>query len=136
MKHLRLLTCLPLLLLSAGASRADDADYQPGPDAQVKEGEVFLINCHISPYEKSGHFNHDPRRERKLLLHKQEIVHLKKLTEQKGLTLVPLSAYLKNGKIKISIGVCQGKTKGDKRESLKKAEADRNIKRAMRSRQK
>lgn len=100
--------------------------------AQIKDNELFLVNVNISRYEKGNIHNHDPKRERKLLVHKKEILYLKKMTEQRGFTLVPLAFYLKQGKVKVSIGICKGKTKGDKRESLKKNEAKRDMQRAMR----
>ncbi len=100
--------------------------------AKVENGEVFLMNCNISPYESGNRFNHDPRRTRKLLLHKAEIRKLKRQTQEKGLTLVPLSMYLKRGKVKMGLGICRGKTKGDKRETLKRKEANRDMQRAIR----
>jgi SsrA-binding protein len=102
---------------------------------QIDNGEAFIINMHINPYEKGNINNHEPRRKRKLLLHKREIVRIKRDMGEKGLTIVPLSFYLKGGLIKVQIGICRGKSHGDKREDLKakqaKREMDRAVKRAL-----
>ena len=95
--------------------------------AQIKDNEVFLHNLHISPYEQGNRENHDPIRVRKLLLHKQEIKKLVSKIQLKGLSLVPLSIYLRKGKIKIELAVGRGKRLVDKRESLKKRAVDREI---------
>lgn len=88
----------------------------------VRSGEVWLCNAHISPYEHGNRENHDPLRERKLLLHKREIAKLIKETSQKGMTLIVTRIYIRNGRIKFEIGVAQGKKSYDKREdALKKA---------------
>ncbi len=100
--------------------------------AQIRNGEAFLLNVHISPHtEASQFFNHDPRRTRKLLLHDQEIRKLIGQTEQKGLTLVPLKMYFKRGWIKVSIGLGKGKKVHDKRESIKKRQDNRDMQRAL-----
>lgn len=104
--------------------------------ARIKDGEVFLLNMHISPYEQGNRFNHDPLRTRKLLLHKREINKLIGLTKEKGYTLVPLKIYLKNGLAKVDLAVAKGKKLYDKRESMKKRDAQREIERAFRERQK
>jgi SsrA-binding protein len=98
---------------------------------QIEEEEAFLHNTHISPYPYGHQFNHDPERVRKLLLHKREIRRLMGKTQERGYTLVPLKIYLKNGKIKIEIGLAKGKTLYDKREVLKKRSADREIEKVM-----
>jgi SsrA-binding protein len=98
---------------------------------QVEEGEAFLHNTHISPYPYGHQFNHEPERVRKLLLHKREIRRLMGKTQQRGYTLVPLKMYLKNGKIKVALGLAKGKTHYDKRETLKKRSADREIEKVM-----
>ena len=95
----------------------------------IDNGEVWLQNTHIATYEQGNRFNHDPLRKRKLLLHKKEIIRLKKQIEQKGMTLIPLSLYLKKGKIKVQIGLCKGKDKADKRETIKKREESIKIQR-------
>jgi SsrA-binding protein len=99
--------------------------------ASIKDDEVFLHNLHISPYEQGNRENHDPIRVRKLLLHKQEIKKLVSKIQLKGLSLVPLSIYLKKGKIKIELAVGRGKRLVDKRESLKKRAVDREIARVV-----
>jgi SsrA-binding protein len=101
--------------------------------AQPKDGELFLHNCHIGLYEQGNINNHEPTRPRKLLMHKREISKLEMEINRKGLTLVPLKFYLKRGKIKVQLGLCQGKTHGDKRESLKKKDAQRSIDRSIRN---
>ena len=103
--------------------------------ANVKRGEVWLHNVHISPHRMTNlAYNHEPRRVRKLLLHKQEIRKLIGQTEQKGLTLVPLKMYFKDGKIKVSIALGRGKKLHDKRESLKKKQDNREMARVVKSR--
>ncbi|MGB4311740.1 MAG: SsrA-binding protein SmpB [Natronincolaceae bacterium] len=104
--------------------------------AQVENGEVFLYNVHISPYEQGNIFNRDPLRARKLLLHKNEIRKLIGYVQQKGYTLIPLSFYLKDGLVKVELGVGIGKRKYDKREVIAKRDAERRIEREFRERQK
>ncbi len=104
--------------------------------AQVEGEEVFLHGVHISPYEKGNIYNKDPLRVRKLLLHKKEIRKLIGYIQQKGYTLIPLEVYLKNGKVKISLGVAKGKAIHDKRRDIAKRDADRSIQKALRERQK
>lgn len=94
--------------------------------AQVKNGEIFVQNMHISPYEKGNIFNKDPLRSRKLLMHKKEIAKLFGMTAVKGYALVPLSLYFKNGKIKVELGLAKGKKLYDKRESLKEKAVQRD----------
>lgn len=102
--------------------------------ALIRDGEAWLINVHISPYTASGqYFNHEPRRTRKLLLHRQEIRKLIGKVEQQGLTLVPLKMYMKRGWVKVSIGLGKGKKVHDKRESLKKRQDQRDMQRAMKN---
>jgi len=104
--------------------------------ADIKNGEVFLHNMHISPYEKGNIFNPDPVRSRKLLLHRREINKLIGLVQQKGLTLVPLQVYFSRGKVKILLGVARGKKLYDKRADSAKRTAERDIERAFRESQK
>lgn len=104
--------------------------------ARVQQGEVFLHNMHISPYEQGNRYNHEPLRTRKLLLHRTEISKLIGLTKEEGYALVPLKVYLKNGFAKVLLGLGKGKKKYDKREDLKKKEAKREVERAFRDRQK
>ena len=102
--------------------------------ARVKNGEVFLTNMFISTYEEGNRFNHDERRERKLLLHKQEIRKLIGETTQKGYSLIPLSMYLKRGKVKVQLALAKGKKNYDKRESLAKKDAQRRMEREIKDR--
>ena len=104
--------------------------------AVIKDGEVFLYNMHISPYEKGNIFNRDPLRTRKLLLNRREINKLTGYVQQKGYTLVPLKVYLKRGWVKIELAVAKGKKSYDKRQSIAKRDAQRAIERAFRERQK
>ncbi|MEY3867692.1 MAG: SsrA-binding protein SmpB [Microcoleaceae cyanobacterium] len=98
----------------------------------IRNGELWLINIHISPWgSASNYFNHDPLRTRKLLLHKEEIRKLVGKVEQKGLTLVPLKMYLKNGWVKVDIGLGKGKKLHDKREDMKRRDDKREIERAI-----
>ena len=99
--------------------------------ASVKNGEVFLINMHISSYENGNIFNHDETRTRKLLLHKKEILKLNDKVRLEGFTLVPLKVYLKNAKAKVLIGVCKGKKDYDKREDIKKRDIERDIRKRL-----
>lgn len=98
--------------------------------AKIEAGEVWLLNSHIAPYERGNRYNHPTDRPRKLLLHKLEIGRLAGQTQQKGLTLVPLKVYDKRGKIKVELAVARGKRQYDKRESLARREAQREIDRA------
>lgn len=103
--------------------------------AKIQGGEVFIYNMHISPYEQGNRYNVDPLRERKLLLHKQEIRKLIGYTTQKGLTLVPLQVYLNDrGLVKMEIAVARGKKLYDKREDMAKKDADRRMERMMKNR--
>ena len=104
--------------------------------ARVENSEVFLYNVHISPYEQGNIFNTDPIRIRKLLLHKREIRKLIGYVQQKGYSLIPLKAYLKNGKVKIELAVARGKAQYDKRETIARRDADRRIQKELRERQK
>ncbi|MCX7879710.1 MAG: SsrA-binding protein SmpB [Ignavibacteria bacterium] len=96
-----------------------------------KSDELFLVNFNISPYEQASHFNHEPRRPRKLLLHKNELQRLKVALEQKGLTLVPLSVYFSGPFVKFEIALVRGKKKYDKRENLRKREVEKEISKRM-----
>lgn len=98
--------------------------------AAIKKGELYLLDCHISPYEQGNQFNHDPIRPRKLLMHKQEIVRLFGKIQTKGLTLVPLRIYFVRGKAKIDIALAQGKKLHDKRETIKQRDMEREMQQA------
>ncbi len=100
----------------------------------VRDGEVFLLNLHIPPYEQGNQFNHDPTRTRKLLLHKKEIKRMIGAVERQGLTLVPLELYFKRGKAKVALALGKGKKLHDKRADEKKRDDQREMARALRSR--
>jgi SsrA-binding protein len=104
--------------------------------AQVEDGEVWLHNMHVSPYEQGNRFNHDPTRSRKLLLHKSEIAKLVGASREKGYTLVPTRLYLRNGFCKVELALAKGKKLHDKREAMKQRDAQREIERALRDRHK
>ena len=95
----------------------------------IKNGEIFANGIHISPYEQGNIFNRDPRRNRKLLMHKREILKLFSLVSQKGYTLVPLSLYFKDSKVKVEIGLCRGKKLYDKRDAEAEKQASRDSER-------
>ena len=100
----------------------------------VKDGEVFLLNMHIGSYWLGNSFNHEPTRTRKLLMHRREIRRMIGAVERQGLTLVPLDLYFKGGKVKATLALVKGKQQHDKREDLKKKDAQREIARALRTR--
>ena len=104
--------------------------------AQVRDGEVWVEGMHISPFEQGNIFNKDPLRTRKLLMHKSEIRKLDGLVMRHGYTLVPLEVYLKDGRMKVQLGLCKGKQLHDKRDSIAKRDSNREIKRALRNNQK
>jgi len=99
--------------------------------ALIKEGELFLYNVYIAPYKEGSHYNPDPERPRKLLLHKQEIARLAIKVKERGYTLVPLKIYFKNGYAKVELALAKGRAKYDKREKIKKKEQEREMKRAL-----
>ena len=101
--------------------------------AQIKNDEAWLENVHISEYTAGNRFNHDPLRRRKMLLHKKQIVQLGQKTSAKGVTLVPLKVYLKNGFAKVLIGVATGKHEYDKRETIKRRDQEREIQRTLKN---
>jgi SsrA-binding protein len=102
--------------------------------ARIKNGEMYLHNAHISEYEQGNRYNHEPERARKLLLHKKQINQLIGLTKQQGYSLVPLKVYIKNGYAKILIGLAKGKKNYDKRETLRRKDAKREVERALKDR--
>ena len=102
--------------------------------AAIRNGEAWLLNCHISPYEYGNRQNHDPLRTRKLLLHRQEIRRLTGKVEEKGLTLIPTRIYLKKGRIKCEIALAKGKKLYDKRETERRKEATRDAQKAIKHR--
>jgi SsrA-binding protein len=102
--------------------------------AVVRRGEVYLLNLHISPYAQASRENLDPRRERKLLLHRREIQRLAGKVAERGFTLVPLVLYWKGGRAKVELGLVRGKRMYDKRETIRRRETDRELARAARGR--
>lgn len=113
--------------------RAGKMNLQDG-FVSIKDGEIWLKNSHISPYDHGNLFNHDPLRDRKLLLHRREISKLDQEVRQKGMTIVPLKVYLVRGRAKILIGLARGKHSYDKRHALKDQQAKRDIERALKIR--
>jgi len=101
---------------------------------RVRAGEVWLIGCDIPEYIQANRFNHNPRRPRKLLLHRREIKRFAVQAREKGLTLIPLKMYFREGRAKVLLGLCKGKQLHDKRQSMKQADARRYIERALRRR--
>ena len=97
----------------------------------IKNGELFVLGMHISPYEKGNIFNREPLRDKKLLMHKREIMKLHGLVAQKGVSLIPLSLYFSGSKVKVEVGLCRGKKLYDKRDTIAKHDADREIERRM-----
>jgi SsrA-binding protein len=102
--------------------------------ARVEDGEVFLYNVNISPYSHRGYVDHEPLRRRKLLLHKHEIRKLIGKTVERGMTLVPLRLYFKNGRVKVALSLAKGKKDYDKRETIKRRETERETRAAVKSR--
>jgi SsrA-binding protein len=101
--------------------------------ARIDDGEVFLYNVNISPYSHRGYADHEPMRRRKLLLHREEIRKLIGKTVEKGMTLVPVRLYFKGGRVKVAVGLAKGKKEYDKRETIKRREADRETRAAIKS---
>lgn len=119
-----------LVLQGTEVKSLRDGNIQLGDAyARFKAGELYLVNAHISEYKMGGWTNHDPRRPRKLLLHRREIARLSTKVEEKGLTLVPLAVYFKRGYAKVRLGICRGKKLYDKRAALKQREAQRATRR-------
>lgn len=104
--------------------------------ARVENGELWLLNCHVSPYDAASRYGHEPDRMRKLLVHRKEIAELESLTKQKGLTLVPVRLYIKAGKAKVLLGVARGKKLYDKRDAIAQRDQDREMDRALKQRRK
>jgi len=102
---------------------------------RVEDGEVWLYGVHISPYSHRGYAEHEPLRRRKLLLHKQEIRKLIEKTAERGMTIVPLRLYFKNGRVKMAIGLAKGKKEYDRRETIRRRETDRETRAAIKERQ-
>jgi len=100
--------------------------------AEVRGGEMFLVGAHIGSYEKANIYDHEPERPRRLLLHKREIIKLGAKVAEKGLTLVPLRVYFKQGRAKVELGLCKGKHTVDKRDAIRERDVAREAERAMR----
>ncbi len=103
---------------------------------RIGKGEAFLLNAHISPYGAASGLNHEPTRTRKLLLHKREILRLTGKVKERGLTLVPLRIYFKNGRAKVEMALARGKKSYDKRDSIRRKEVRREVERSLKTRQK
>jgi SsrA-binding protein len=103
--------------------------------AVVENGEVWLLNAHVAAYDPASRYGHEPRRGRKLLLHKRQIVRLASRVREKGYTLIPLRVYLRNNRAKVEIALARGKRQYDKRATIAKREDDRRVKRALRERE-
>jgi len=101
---------------------------------RIKGGEVWLVGCDIAEFVQAHRFNHEPRRPRKLLMHRREILRFAGQAMEKGLTLVPLKMYFKRGRAKVLMGICRGRQRHDKREEMKKDSARRDIQQALRRR--
>ncbi len=99
--------------------------------ADVRDGEVFLVGAHIKPYDQGNIYNHDPERDRKLLMHKREILRLQQQVQEKGLTVVPLRVYFKQGIVKLELGLARGKHTYDKRQALKDKQTRREMDKAL-----
>jgi SsrA-binding protein len=114
----------------AGRINLSDGYVQP------RDGELWLVNVHIAPYDPSGRYGHEPRRSRKLLLHRREIDRLTARVQERGYTIVPTRVYLKEGRAKVEIALARGKRKYDKREAIAKRDAERDVERALKDRYK
>lgn len=101
--------------------------------AHFHRGELWLANCHIAHYKAANQFNHEPTRQRKLLMHRQELERLQGKIQEKGLTLIPMGLYLKAGRVKVELGLGKGKKAHDKRDTIKKRESDRELKRVQKA---
>lgn len=101
--------------------------------AEIQNGELWMRNFHISEYKYSSVFNHNPDRIKKLLVHKEELKRLQRKVEEKGFTLIPLNFYLKNGRVKLTLGVCKGKKQYDKRAAIKERDVNRDLQREFKN---
>lgn len=103
---------------------------------RILDDEAWLIDAHIAPYDQASHFNHEPRRPRKLLLHRKELNRLNKAVLSKGVTIIPTKVYLKNGRAKVEIALAKGKKRYDKRQVIAKRDVERELQRQLQSRNK
>lgn len=129
----RLEAGLELLGTEVKSLRAGDVNLT-GAFIRIVNGEAWVFGMNIKPYAFGNQFNHEADRHRRLLLHRREVGKLKVQQEQKGFTLIPLSVYFRRGLAKLELGICRGKQKSDKRETLKKKDADREMERVLRHR--
>ncbi len=123
-----------VLLGSEVKSMRDGKANLKDSHARIQKGEAFLVNAHISPYPGANQFNHEPTRTRKLLLHKREIARLTGKTKERGFTLIPLRLYFKGGKAKVELALARGKKLYDKRETLRRKMAQREVERSLKVR--
>jgi SsrA-binding protein len=123
------LTGTEIKSVRAGRVNLSDGYVQP------RDGELWLINAHIAPYDPAGRHGHEPRRPRKLLLHRREINRLTAQVSERGYTIVPTRLYLKAGRAKVEIALARGKRKYDKRQAIAKRDAQRDVERALRERE-
>jgi SsrA-binding protein len=114
--------------IRAGMVNLSDGYVQP------RDGELWLLNVHVAPYDPAGRYGHEPRRPRKLLLHRREIARLVSRVQERGYTIVPVRLYLKEGRAKVEIALARGKRQYDKRETIAKRDAEREIERALKER--
>jgi SsrA-binding protein len=124
------LTGTEIKSVRAGRINLSDGYVQP------RDGEMWLINVHIAPYDPSGRYSHEPRRPRKLLLHRREIDRLTASVQERGYTIVPTRVYLKEGRAKVEIALARGKRKYDKRQAIARRDAERDVERALKDRYK
>jgi SsrA-binding protein len=103
-----------------------------GAYARIKDGDIWLLDAHIAPYANAGYSGHIPTRDRRLLLHRKEITRIQQALEQEGLTLVPLSMYLKDGRAKLHLGIARGRKQYDKRQAIAERDVERDMQRAIR----
>ena len=129
------LECCIALMGSEVKSLRDGKGQLQESFARIEKGQLILHGCHIDPYAPATKFNHEPLRERKLLVHKREIRKLEQALKTKGTTLIPLALYFKDGRVKVEIGVGRGKQQHDKRDTIRKKEQDRELRRIMSRRQ-
>lgn len=124
---------LALLGTEVKSIREGKANLREGY-VQIRDGEAYLVNTHVAPYEPAGRVGHDPLRSRKLLLHKKEIARLAAGVQQRGWTIIPLKLYLKSGRLKIEIALARGKRQFDKRQAIAQRDAQRQIERTLKER--
>ncbi|RLC99845.1 MAG: SsrA-binding protein [Chloroflexi bacterium] len=124
------LTGTEIKSIRAGRVNLSDGYVQP------RNGELWLMNIHIAPYDPSGRYGHEPRRPRKLLLHRREINRLISRIQERGYTIIPTRLYLKGGRAKVEIALARGKRKYDKRQAIAKRDAQRDVERALKERYK